>query len=164
MLRLWRRLKFELNRRRKSWLFWYHDGVRYRCIDPLAVWFEIMNHKEIDLYACERVAAAEHLPDTDRDEALADTVRLGREVFGIPEVDHKGRGLTMMEVRAVLMEYLAYMEWVKKKLGPQPKRSPRLEPESSTKSAPSPESDSSSTPTSSTPCESAPTNEEFTRG
>lgn len=121
------------NRRRlaKRQLFPFHDGQRWRFIDPFRAWREIQNHPTYN-FEVEMPAV-----DAGEKQATDGCIDALCGVFGCEKWDEQtGRGLTDSEVLGVYLALIEYLDELKKSISPGPIESPPSASESSTSPAP----------------------------
>lgn len=110
LLRLFRR-----QGRPKRKIFAYHDGVRRRWADPIAIWRAIESDPEFD--------PTRHFGEMDRGEGESFEIagRMARRAFSLPAYDDRtGKGLTEFEAMSLLWRFIAYSEELKKNIEPPP--------------------------------------------
>ena len=105
MLRNWLRRRSQTRRRA---VFRYWDGRRYSCADPLQVYRALSTHAEFDWSTHPK------LVDEEDHDATVLTVSTMREVFKVPAFEDGG--LTEAECIALLVDYVAYLTRLKKKV------------------------------------------------
>lgn len=95
-------------------IFSYWDGEKTRKIDPLVAWSRLLGDEEIDLLA-----------DLDRAselqiDAYERVCSLACKTFDVQEYSESGAGLTRPEIHKLVGSFFAYVNELKKKLGPMP--------------------------------------------
>lgn len=89
-------------------IFRFHDGRRWRAVDPLVV------YRALDAHPTFNWSSDPLLIERDDDEALQRCVTAVRDAFGLPLFDGK-HGLTESECYALLQDFTGYVGYVKKK-------------------------------------------------
>lgn len=111
-------------RDRRREIFRFHDGIRRRRIDPIPTIIALESHELFNPRDDPRLLES---GDTDASLRVSQAVR---EVFGIQQLNDRGKGLTMTEQLAVLTRFYLFLEMLKKKSSPSP--TPPLPTEAST--------------------------------
>ena len=110
-------------RRQNIWRFF--DGRRWKWVDPYRIWRGIINHPHFNLADLPLIEQGEEPQTTIGIEAVC-------ELFGIQRWSpERGDGLTDEEILAVLVDFLEYLEDLKKKRSPLQTWRPPTEPQSS---------------------------------
>lgn len=142
----------------KRAFFRFHDGRRWRYVDPFKAWRELNNHPDFDF------ASQLKFVDVGESDSTEACVKALCGVFAVERWNEQtGDGLTDWELLNVLDAFYQYCAAVKKNISPGPTESEPTDPASSTFPAPpaaasSACSGSPSTPIASsfdTPCESS---------
>lgn len=117
-------------------LYAYHDGRRKRLADPLVVDAALRRHGGENwadslgvLSALDKVTPTGNLAavaNAQRDEAVRTLVDLARQVFDLPAVDDRGRGVSSGECLGVLARYLGFLADLKERWAPLPTLPARL--------------------------------------
>jgi len=123
-------------RQRAIFSFW--DGARLKRVDPLVV------HRAMWSHPTCRIEADFKAADNGDNEAFDRIIAMTREIFGVSAWSEETEGLTIGETRALLLEFLAYVD-VKKKA---PESLPPASPPSASESSPAESSDSITEPAS----------------
>lgn len=131
MLNVIRRWLFNRNRA----IFRYWDGRKLRRIDPMVVYRRLDSHPDFDW---ETTPVEVDAPsDAIAGPALAATAEAVREAFEIPVYDGK-RGLTEGELTNLLIDYVEWLNALKKNTSEPPTSPPPTERESSPESTTKP--------------------------
>ena len=112
----------------KRELFVYSDGTQTRRGDPFLIFRSIFNDPRIDLYRDKDLIDLGAEPETTK------AVEVLSDAFGVTRWDGQ-RGLTDWELLALLKEFTAYMEALKKNGNPSSTLSPTMDSKSSTSPA-----------------------------
>jgi len=108
-------------------IFKYHDGVRDRYGDPLAIARKLKTNQHGDI---ETLAT---LCDDFQEPEASQFIEVVRKAFGLPDWnDQDGSGLTDSEVVELFGKFADYIEGLKKNTSPGPISSPPTDSESST--------------------------------
>lgn len=109
--RVLRSFRMTSNRR----VFEFYDGVRWRSVDPIEVWYQIENHP--------KYLPSEHrrLVREGDQEAVKITADAACDIFKVtPYTDEADRklGMTIGERVALVNTFFDYCDWVKKNIEP----------------------------------------------
>ncbi|MCP4539917.1 MAG: hypothetical protein GY832_22485 [Chloroflexi bacterium] len=92
-------------------LFCFHDGQRYRYVDPLRMWREIECHEKFNLKTMPELVEKREEPESSIFYAAM------CEVFGVEQFDDStSRGMTNEEVMALLANLADFLGAVKKNI------------------------------------------------
>lgn len=98
-----------LQRSQRRDIFVFHDGDRWRSVDPLVAW-RIMWSTDGHLLP-ERIAAGDN-GDWRSIEELTD---MACRMFGVRRFEHGKGGMTIDEINSLLADYMLWMTRIKKK-------------------------------------------------
>ena len=102
-------------RQRQRAIFWFWDGRRERCIDPMIPFRALAQHDKFD------PESTPALIDLGNLEAMGLTADAVRQAFRIEALGEAGtRGLTESECVQLLIQFLDWMSGIKKKRGTSP--------------------------------------------
>ena len=119
---------------RRSGVFRFHDGRRWRAADPFTVHRALLTHKDFNLEDVGLIQVEAENPKERNFATCLKAEQAARDVFGIPEFE-KG-GLTAENCIVLLAEFLDFVS-VQKKSGNPPPTSPlATEPASSAEASP----------------------------
>lgn len=110
-----RRIRNAFRRKSSKRIFAFHDGNRWRSVDPIEILHGIDSHP---VYLSSKHPGM--VAEGDR-EAIAITAQAVCDVFNVvPYLDGGGRveGLTVGERLALLDAFMDYCDWVKKNIEP----------------------------------------------
>ncbi len=125
-------------------LFDYWDGTQQRKADPLACWRKIYNHETY------RHDTHPLLMDEGDQEAIEIVLAMVREVFDVEEWDGES-GLTQGETIDLFIDFLEYLDSVKKNTSPIATQPPPTASTSPTSNGQTPSDSSPSTSTATEP-------------
>lgn len=121
---------------RRSGLFRFHDGRRWRAVDPFTVHRALLTHPTFNLDDLGAIQAEAENPKEKEFSVWRTAEDAVRDVFGIPPFS-KG-GLTSENCLLVLAEFQEYVTGQKKSGNPPPTSPPVTEPPPSAEESPEP--------------------------
>lgn len=120
---------------RRSGVFRFHDGRRWRAVDPFTTYRALLLHETFNADADLALIQVESQnPREKHFEATLRADKAARDAFGIPSFE-KG-GLTLEDTVVLLAEFYAYVTGQKKSGNPPQTSPPATEPASSAEASP----------------------------